>query len=345
MDNRLKIPFTILTRGVVYLIDTNKKIIMSYKTIKILTITLLSVFFVLLSNVAFASNEIDTKIESQNVDTTTIVTSENDLIIEENQVVKKDAVAIGASLIVQDGAKIRGNAMAVGGNVILKNNAIVDGDTIAFGGKVIKGAGVSIGGDIVEVLGGANKIIRENTQVLRQRFGNFGSFYLIHLFFCLFWLTIIFAFGLFLIILLPTHLQKISATIAQQPFKSGVWGLASIIIIYLLIGLLAGSLLGLIMIPLIDIVFGIVVLLGCTATSLSIGKKIKPSGAAIQHLLLGILIFVPIALIPVAGGLIVLTVNIFGLGAVLLSKFGTIELDIIGNTYETNISQYPIVKN
>ena len=167
-----------------------------------------------------------------------------------------------------------------------------------------------------------------------------------YLLFCLFWLTIIFAFGLFLILLLPSHLQKISTTIAQHPFKSGVWGLAGIVAINLLTGLLAGSLLGLVMIPTLNIAFAIAGLLGCTATSLSIGKKIKSSGNAIGHFTIGILIFIPISLIPVAGGLIVLMVNIFGFGAVLLSKFGTVELGIIDNTYETtNISQYPIVKN
>lgn len=324
---------------------------MSYKTVKLLIISLLSAFLVLITNVAMSAENTDVKILAPNTapqeaEVSTVVNDGNNLIIAENQVVKKDALVIGGSLIVREGAKIRGNAMAVGGNVILQNNAIVDGDTVAVGGKVIKGEGVSIGGDIVEILGGVNQIIGENTATLRQRFGIFGSFYLIILLGCLFLLLVIFAVGLFLILLLPTHLQKISTTIAQQPFKSGVWGLTGIITVYLLTGLLAGSLFGLITIPLLNIVFALAALLGCTATSLSIGKKIKASGGAIQHFFIGILIFIPIALIPLAGASIVLMVNIFGFGAVLLSKFGTIELDIIDNTYETtNMSQYPIVKN
>ncbi|MGF1489909.1 MAG: hypothetical protein ACFBSE_22710 [Prochloraceae cyanobacterium] len=324
---------------------------MRYKTVKLLIVSLLSAFLVLVTNVAVAEENVEVKvapqeITSQEVDIPPFVRGGNDLIIEENQVVKKNAVAIGASLIVREGAKIRGDATAIGGNIILQNNAIVDGDTVTIGGKVIKGEGVSIGGDIVEILGGANKIIAENTEALRQRYGIFGSFYLINLLVCLFLLLIILAVGLFLILLLPTHLKKISTTIAQQPFKSGAWGFAGIIIVYLLTGLLAGSLFGLVTIPLLNIVFALAGLLGCTATSLSIGKKIKASGGSLQHFIIGIVIFVPIALIPVVGGLIVLMVNIFGFGAVLLSKFGTIELDILENTYETtNISQYPIVKN
>ncbi|MDJ0725226.1 MAG: hypothetical protein QNJ38_08960 [Prochloraceae cyanobacterium] len=319
---------------------------MSYKAVKILALTVISAFFVLITNVAFARENIEIEIAPQQVDVSAIIENGNNLIIEENQVVKKDAVAIGASLIVLEGAKIRGNATAIGGNIILQNNAIVDGDTVAFGGKVIKGEGVSIGGDIVEILGGASKIVADNTAALQKRFGVFGSFYLINLAICLFLLVIIFAVGLFLIILLPTHLQKTSMTIAQQPFKSGVLGLAAILTVYLLTQLLAGSLFGLVMIPMMDIVFAIAGLLGCTATSLSIGKKIKASGGSIQHFFIGILMFVPIALIPVAGAFIILMVNIFGFGAVLLSKFGTIDMDIIDNTYEAaNISQYPIVKN
>lgn len=312
------------------------------KRIRLLIISLLSTLLVLMSGVAaIADNGIDIKIDSRDVDVSTVGSN---LIIEENQFVKKDAVAIGGSLIVSSQAKIRGDAISIGGDVTLKTGASIDGDVISIGGNVIREEGVNIDGDVVEVLSGAKALI-DGTQSFVERFGVFGSFYLAYILLCLFGLAIVFIFGFFLLLLLPTHLQTISATIVQHPFKSGVWGLGGIVALNLLTGLITGSLLGLILIPSANLAFAIAVLLGCTATSVSIGRKIKSHGNPIQHFTIGVFIFATISLIPLAGGLIVLMVNLFGFGAVVLSKFGTIRMEIVENTYETSISQYPMAKN
>lgn len=311
------------------------------KRIRLLILTLLSAILVLMSEVAIANNGIEFNIDRRDVDISTVG---SDLVIERNQFVRKDAVAIGGSLIVSSGAKIRGDAIAIGGDVTLKTDASVDGDVVSIGGNVIREEGVNIDGDVIEMFSGA-KVLADSTKGFVDRFGIFGSFYIVNILLCLFGLAIVFIFGFFLLLLLPTHLQTISATIAQQPFKSGVWGLGGLVALNLLAGLLAGSLLGLILIPTANLALAIAVLLGCTATSVSIGRKIKSHGNPLQHFTIGMFIFGTISLIPVAGGLIVLMVNLFGFGAVLLSKFGTIRMEIVENSYETSISQYPVAKN
>ena len=243
-----------------------------------------------------------------------------DVTVLEKQVMT-DAVAIGGNVTVLSEGEVTQDAVAIGGDVILKPNARIGGDAVAIGGQIIKEPGAMVGGDEV--------ILFSNAGVLLDRFGLLGTLYITNALFYLAFSLFIFALGIFLLLLLPDRLQTITATIGQDSLKSGLWGLGSIVVIMLFTALFAGSLFGFLLIPVVNLAFAVAGLLGIVATALWIGKRIltrreKP----FIPFFVGMLILTLISLIPIAGVLIVLMLDLFGLGAVWLSRVGTMPKTI-----------------
>ena len=290
---------------------------MSWRKIRPIILAFLAAFLVILiSGVAVAGNE----------DTVTIFKMGSDVTVAEKQVMT-DAVAIGGNVTILKEGEVTQDAVAIGGDVILKPNARVGGDAVAIGGQIIKEPGALIGGSEVTMF--------SNAKMIFDRFGFFGTLYLTNALFSLVSLLIVLAFGVFLLLLMPGHMQTITATMHQHPFKSGMWGLGSIVAITLFVALFGGSIFGFLLIPIANLALAVAGLLGAIATGLWIGKKILPRRAtAFIPFLIGMLILAIISLIPIAGGLIILMLNLFGLGAVLLSRVGTIQPETIKKRFD-----------
>jgi hypothetical protein len=289
------------------------------KKIRLLVITLLSTLVVIfVSGIAVANNGAQIR---------DVIRMNTDITVAENQTVT-NAVAIGGSVSILSGGRVRGDAVAIGGDVNLAANARVDGDAVAIVGQVLTEEGASIGGSEV--------VMFSNVRVLFDRFGLFGTIYLINTAISLLVLLIIFVCGVFLLLLLPGHLQTITATINQHPFKSGMWGLGGIVAVTLFVTLFAGSIVGTLLIPIVQLAFAVVGLLGSVVMGLWVGNKILPprNSISFKQFLVGMLILALITLLPVAGGLIVLMLNLFGFGAVLLSRVGTVQPETIQKRFD-----------
>ncbi|MEM7592897.1 MAG: hypothetical protein AAF383_15500 [Cyanobacteria bacterium P01_A01_bin.83] len=249
-----------------------------------------------------------------------------DVTVAEKQVMT-DVVAVGGNVTILDRGQVTQDAVAIGGDIILKPNARVGGDAVAIGGQIIKEPGAMVGGDEV--------VVFSNAGVLWERFGLFGTLYLINAAFYWFFLAAVFAFGVFLLLLLPGHIKSITVTMHQHPFKSGMWGCGAIVITTLFVALFAGSVFGFLLIPIVNLALAIAGLLGAIAASLWIGKKILTRRERpFIPFAIGILILAVISLIPVAGGLIILMLDLFGLGAVLLSRVGTVPATEIQKRFD-----------
>ena len=290
---------------------------MNWQKIKRLILVFLGAFLVIvISGVAIADNESDI----------TIFKMGTDVVVPEQQVLT-DAVAIGGSVTILNEGQVTNDAVAIGGDVILKPNARVNGDAVAIGGQIVREEGAIVDGSEVAMF--------SNAKVLFDRFGLFGTLYLTNALFSLISLIVVFAFGVFLLLLLPGHIQSITATMHQHPFKSAMWGLGGIVSITLFIALFAGSVFGFLLIPIVNLAFAVAGLLGAIATGLWIGKKIfSRRETAFIPFLVGMLILGAISLIPIAGGLIILMLNLFGFGAVLLSRVGTVQPDTIQKRFD-----------
>ncbi len=290
---------------------------MSWRKIRPLILAVLAAFLVIfVSGIAVANSENDIHIFKMGTDVT----------VPEKQVMT-DAVAIGGDVTILNEGQVTNDAVAIGGDVILKPNARVGGDAVAIGGQIVKEEGA--------IVGGSEVVMFSNAKVLFDRFGLFGTLYLTNALFSLISLIVVFAFGIFLLLLLPGHIQSITATMHQHPFKSGMWGLGGIVAITLFIALFAGSVFGFLLIPIANLAFAVAGLLGAIATGLWIGKKIfSRLETAFIPFLIGMLILAVISLIPIAGGLIILMLNLFGFGAVLLSRVGTVQPETIQKRFD-----------
>lgn len=287
---------------------------MNRKPLQFLILFLLSALFIFSSGIATADND-ENIIEVVKIGT--------DITVTENQVLT-DAVAIGGSVTILENGRVTGDVTSMGGDVILKPNAQVGGNAVALAGNIIKADSAIVNGDEVEILSGATAIV--------ERLGVFGTLYLGSVIFNVTWMLVIIAFGIFLLLLLPGHLHTIAETMSQHPFKSAIWGLGAIIAVTLITALIAGSILGILIIPIINVALAVTALLGCVTTGLWVGQRtpLADQGNGIKPFLFGMVILGIISVIPIAGGLIVLMVTLFGFGAVLLSRVGTVLPDSIG---------------
>lgn len=290
---------------------------MNWQKIRLIILAFFAAFLVIvISGVAVANNESDITIFKMGTDVT----------VPTQQIIS-DAVAIGGDVTILDEGQVTNDAVAIGGDVILKPNTRVGGDVVTIGGQIIKEESAIVGGSEVALF--------SNATVLLDRFGLLGTLYLTNAFFWLVSLTIVFVFGVFLLLLLPGHIQSITTTMSEHPFKSGMWGLGSIVAITFFMTLFAGSVFGFLLIPIVNLAFAVASLLGAIATGLWIGKKILPRReVALIPFLLGMFILAVISLIPLVGGLMILMLNLFGLGAVFLSRVGTVQPETIRKQFD-----------
>lgn len=247
-----------------------------------------------------------------------------DVTVEAGRVVK-DAVAIGGSVTVLSGGRLMGDAVAIGGDVHLNANARVEGDAVAIVGEILKEEGASVGGDEVAILSGAKGIVPAfwKWSLLDILYGSYLASLMLHILMVL----VIAGLGILLLLFVPGPLQIISSTIRRSTLKSGGWGVGSIVVIMLLLIFTTGSLLGIVLAPVLVVAVAVAGILGCVATGLFVGEKTisASAGSLIRPFLVGMLVLAALGLIPLVGGFVFLVANLFGFGAVLVSRFGRVQ--------------------
>ena len=212
---------------------------MSWRKIRPLILAVLAAFLVIcVSSIAMANSENELQIFKMGTD----------VIVPEQQVMT-DAVAIGGDVTILNQGQVTNDAVAIGGDVILKPNARVGGDAVAIGGEIVKEEGAMVAG--------SEFVMFSQAQVLFERFGLLGTLYLINALFSVISLSVVLAFGVFLLLLLPGHIHSITATMQQHPFKSGMFGLGGVVAITLFSALFAGSVFGFLLIPITNLAFAV----------------------------------------------------------------------------------------
>lgn len=191
--------------------------------------------------------------------------------------------------------------------------------------RFLKEEEASVGGDEVAILSGAKGIVPAfwKWSLLDILYGS----YLASLIFHILVVLSIAALGILLLLFLPGPLQIISSTIRQSTLKSGGWGVGSILAILLLLVFTTGSLLGIVLVPVLLVAVAVVGVLGCVGTGLFVGERTftASEGSLMRPFLVGMLILAAIGLVPIVGGFVFLVANLFGFGGVLVSRFGRVQ--------------------
>ncbi len=259
-----------------------------------------------------------------NINNTNLIRFGGSVIVPENQAVE-NALAFGGSVTVSPNAKVLDTAIAFGGDVVLKKGAQVEGDAYSFGGKIVQEPGATITGERATFSDRHGMMYGAN----RGR----SSFFAQYFFSALFRISaavVAAILGLIILHTSPQFLPNLARKLRQHSGLSALWGIGAIVSFVFATIFLAITLIGIPLIPLLSLTAVITALVGSLGVALFVGQCLVRDGnrSLQQQFLVGLAILTVLTLIPFFGGLVVFLVNLFGLGVILLWKFGTARPEI-----------------
>lgn len=248
----------------------------------------------------------------------------SNVVVPEGEVQEGNVTVFGGNVVIE--GDVEGNVSVFGGN--LRINGRVGENVTHFGGNTALGHQTVIEGNFAHFGGRVTKAPEariEGTETAGFRgFNPFAS-----LLFGLLSLIGTLVLAAVVVALLPTQTTVLADTIERQPLNcAGVGFLSTILIPVIFIALALLIIVGWILIPFVALAIPLVYFYGYVGAARWLGMRIIRathfvSDSPIAQVLTGVLILGLIALIPILGGLIVFIAAIIGLGAVILSKFGT----------------------
>lgn len=243
-------------------------------------------------------------------------------VLEAGSVVTGDVAMLGGRLTVA--GTVQGNVVAFGAATSLTESAAIRGDLAAFGGAVQRAPGARVAGEVfgrLQPLGGLPTLPSRGSttavweQILRWELATLGTGLLLVL------------LGVVAMLVAPRHLDRIAGAISQQAALSFAMGLLTFVL-----AVLAGALL------LIACGLGLLVwlllsaawLVGWLAMGLWAGRRLlgmlrAGTISACAEMALGVFLITLVGRLPwCIGTLFSAVVGFLGLGAVVLTRFGTL---------------------
>ncbi|WP_415354666.1 hypothetical protein [Leptolyngbya sp. FACHB-1624] len=253
-----------------------------------------------------------------NINNTNLIRFGGSVTVPENQVVK-NALAFGGNVTVSPNAKVLDTAIAFGGSITLQKGARVEGDAYSFGGKIVQEPGAIITG--------------ERATFSDQHGMMYGSDRGRSSFFAQYFFSVIFRvsaavvaaiLGLIVLHTSPKFLLTLATKLHQSSGLITIWGMGAIVAVIFVTVFLAITLIGIPLIPLLILTTIVTALVGSLGVALFVGQRVIRNGnwSLQQQFWVGLAIVTVFTLIPFFGGLVVFLVNLFGLGVILLWRFG-----------------------
>lgn len=242
-----------------------------------------------------------------------IVRFNEKIVVSKGQTIDGDVVAIGGPVDVQ--GTVRGNAVAIGGSVTLLPGGKVEGDAVAIGGRVSKKGGTLTGSEtsVGPHFTWTDRRDEEDSwlwKILRS----IGMIALLTLLAAIF----------------PKPMERITFAAERAPLASILWGVAAMLAFVPLMVLLVVSLVGILLVPVEVLLYLAAAIFGAAGISTLVGGRLlQGKGNIVLFTLLGAFVLQLVGLVPFLGWLVKLVVFLFGLGAVVISRFGTREATTI----------------
>jgi dipeptide/tripeptide permease len=249
-----------------------------------------------------------------------IVKIGSDVTIEKGQKVHS-VVAIGGQITVS--GAVEKSVVAVGGSVVLTKTAVVKGNVISLGGVIVMARDAEVRGDLTEI--NSDNLYETLTTALSSEWEGWS------------WIFAVISLSIFLVILvlalliaalLPKPVRIVSEAIRENTFKVILCGILGLVLIAPLALLLTISVVGIALIPL-EVIFVVCsVLLGFIAVGQLIGAKLlrllkRSEPGIVRETFCGLVILWLIGWIPYVGWMVKAIAIVIGLGATLVSRFGT----------------------
>jgi hypothetical protein len=242
------------------------------------------------------------------------ITIGSDVVVKEGDKVNK-AISIGGNVKVY--GHVRRDAVSVGGSVYLGPDAAVEGNVVSIGGTVEREPGSRVGGEVTIVDATGLKswlswLPKQGIAGIKELLQGIG------------WPS---SLGFFLAVLIivaamPAGIGFISFQIENNTARTILMGILGSVLIFPIGFFLFISIAGIVIIPVLIILFGCALILGYIAVAQLIGKRItillnKPGRHILVETIIGFAAFFAIGLIPLAGWFIKGLAMFLGFGGVL----------------------------
>ena len=283
-------------------------------------------------------------------------------------VVNKDVVSFGGNVVIEKDVHVNGNVVvfggnldlagqvgrdvtALGGNITLEPTAVVQRDVLAFGGYTDKKQGAVVRGSVTR--GEGNTSIY-GPFILPAALGGGVLGGLTGLVFGIvrniFYALALAALGALTVAFMPTQTKQVADTAQKFAMPSmGVGCLTSFVAVTL--GLL-------LIMTICGIPFGILLLLalfvawlfGWIALGRLTGEKLMEAFKAREILpvvavVVGVLVLAIVGFVPIIGWIVGLFIGLLGLGAVVLTRFGTRDYPTLTPTPAAAVPSIPASTN
>jgi hypothetical protein len=250
-------------------------------------------------------------------------------VLEEDSRVDGNVVVMGGNASVA--GEVNGDIVTFGGNVEVRRTAVVDGDLVTIGGNVDRREGAVVRGSEVEGLEfeGFPRFWTFPTRLnFANRWPNVWSSFIFDVFKSVFVALALAALGLLVVLFWPKQTKVVGQAILAAPLPSGGVGLLTAVVAVALIVLFAITIC-LSPVALLLLVATLVAgIFGWIAVGLLVGQELleafKVKGITpMIAVVVGILLISLLGAIPCIGTIAALVAGCVGLGAVVLTRFGT----------------------
>jgi hypothetical protein len=270
--------------------------------------------------------------EGQTLEGSLIIFGGNAVLLPES-LVEGDAVVMGGTLSA-DGT-ITGSILTFGGIVNVSDTAVVEGDVVEIGGELELGEDATIEGEVISGTSGPlefalpqfNQTAGINVPKFRMWVNPIWDF-LWYLFGSVMWA----ALAVLVVLFLPQHTSRAAQAAVSEPVISVGLGLLTIVVAPIILIAMAITIIG---IPISLLAVTLLLILwafGVIVIGTEVGKRLARMlrvdwalavSAGIGTLLLTLVVNGIYELVPCIGWLAPAFVGIVGLGAVLITRFGT----------------------
>lgn len=246
--------------------------------------------------------------------------------------IEKDASMIG-DIILSGGTltlsgTLHGDIIAIGGAITLEDSAIVNGNLVLIGATLKRSPLAVINGEITEQSPSFFNF-KDTGNVITPFLPNADP--LTRALSITFESLALSALAVILGLLLPQQIKRVSATITAQPLIAGGVGLLTVVVLPIVLVLLTITIILIPVTILTILLFVFAMLFGWIAAGHEIGDRIESLFHVDWHPAIssgiGVLLLTLVTgfstLIPCAGWLIGGIIALFGLGAVIISRFGS----------------------
>ena len=277
-------------------------------------------------------------------------------VLENGEVLDGDLGVIGGQATLEAGSRVQGSVFLVGGNLVaygevtgdmaiiggnanLSPSAVVGGDLITFGGNVNR-SGALIEGEVItsdELDIPMNFDWNANWDDLPVPFLGYSRSFEGRVLGYLFQSFMLAALAVLVLMFWPKQTQLIADTVVEQPVIAGAFGLLTVIVAPVLLLLLIVT----ICFAVVGVVGGVVLVaagvLGWIALGLEVGQRLAKAAnqdwqpviaGGIGTLIFGLVVN-GVGFIPCIGWLAPFLLGAVGLGAVMMTRFGTRRYGVV----------------